>query len=96
MPGLSPEQIEVLMKTVSDPRYTLEKAMRALQPTAELKHAVISRGLVGQMNKAYGWNLPSNGSWDVERVSDIMYDIVLKPGYTLDKFIAAIEAGRTL
>jgi hypothetical protein len=94
MPGLNPEQLEVLMKIVSDPRYTQEKAMRALQPAAELKHTVMSRGLVGKMNKAYGWNLPSTGNWDVERANDICYDIVLKPGYTLNKFIAAIEAGR--
>lgn len=96
MPGLTPEQLKVIMDLVSDPRYTQEKAMRGLFPSAELKEAVTSRGLVDKMNRAYGWNLPETGGWVGPHANDLMFDVVLKPGYTLDKFIAAIEAGKQL
>ena len=92
--ALTPEQVRQLMTIVQDPRYTQEKAMSGLQPSAELKSYVLSHGLVGAVNKAYGWNLSADGNWEVERCNDIMLDIVQRPGYTLEKFVAAVKAGR--
>ena len=83
-----------MMTIVQDPRYTQEKFMSGLQPSAELKSYVLSHGLVAAVNKAYGWNLSTDGKWDVERSNDITLDIVQRPGYTLEKFVAAVQKGK--
>ena len=93
---LNDEQRKMLFDIVSDPRYTLESQMRALPLAAALKEAVLARGLVGKLNRAYGWSLPADFTLSVKQANDITYDIVLKPGYSLEKFLKAIESGKRL
>jgi hypothetical protein len=90
------KSLEVLMKIVQDPRYDQQKHINGLKPTAELKLAVMAGGLVGKLNRTYGWTLPENGDWSVEQLNDVLYEIVTKPGYTLREFISAIQSGRRL
>jgi hypothetical protein len=93
---LAPEQIALLNKIVADPRFVLEKYTEGLKPAAELKLAIVAGGLVGKLNRAYGWNLTEDGNWPVERSNDIIFDIVCRPDYTLERFIAAIKSGRRM
>lgn len=95
--SLTDDQRRFLMEIVADPRYTLESNMRGLPLAAGLKEAVLGRGLVEKLNSAYGWTLsadmtPTSG----KQANDIIYEIVLKPGYTLEKFLKAIESGKRL
>ena len=95
--SLNEDQRRLLMEIVADPRYTLESNMRGLQLAAALKEAVLERGLVNKLNRAYGWNYPADMiPTSGKQANDIIYEIVLKPGYTLEKFLKAIEAGKRL
>lgn len=58
----------------------------------ELKKAILSRGLLDQMNRVYGWSLVGSARWDDDRFQTIL----LKPDYTLAGFIAALEVGTQL
>ena len=96
MPGMDKKHLETLMKIVQDPRYDQQKMIDGLAPAAELKLAVVAGGLVDKLNHAYGWSLPQSGDWSVEQSNDIIYEIVMKPGYSLAGLIAAIRSGRRL
>lgn len=87
-------QLRTLMDVVSDPRYSKERFMRALLPAAALKKELLARRLVTQLNRVYGWNLSEEGNWTTQQVNNLMYDIVLAPGYEQEKFLAAIAANR--
>lgn len=63
---------------------------RLYQRKAELEKAIVSRGLLDQLSRIYGWSLDGSASW---RIS-LLESILLKPRYTLAGFIAAIEAGK--
>jgi hypothetical protein len=91
---MSPELREQFFQIVQDPRYTKEKFMSGLQPASELQSYIRSHGLVDAVNKAYGWDLPAAGKWSVERNNDFVLDIVHRPGYTLERFVAAVKAGK--
>jgi len=93
---LTDDQRNLIMEIVSDPRYTLESNMRGLPLAAALKEAVLGRGLVRKLNGAYGWNLPADLMLSGKQTNDVIYEIVLKPGYSLEKFLKAIESGRRL
>jgi len=94
--SLNEDQRRLLMEIVSDPRYTQESNMRGLPLAAALKEAVFGRGLVKKLNSAYGWNLPADMTTSGKQMNDVIYEIVLKPGYTLEKFLKAIESGKRL
>jgi hypothetical protein len=80
----------------SDPRFDQEMVLRTLKPLSELIDAVRRRGLVGNMNKAYNWNIPSDGPLNPIRSLDIVCEVLEKPGYTLKKFMDAIADGKKL
>ena len=97
--ALTEEQRQVLMDIVRDPRYTQEKYMQGLPLAAALKEAVLTNKLVDKMNKAYGWDWPEDMEYknllqNSRSMDNIIYEIVLKPGYTLEKFLKAIESGK--
>jgi len=95
--SLNDEQRQILFDIVNDPRYTKESFIKSLPLCAELKKAVLTRGLVKKVNSAYGWSLPDDMTpKNAHQSLDIAYEIVLKPGYTLEKFLSAIEIGRKL
>lgn len=93
---LDRNQLDAMMRIVQDPRYDQQKHISGLAPAAELKLAVTAGGLVIQVNKAYGWGLAENGNWSIEQANDVIYEIVSKPGYSLDAFLLAIKSGRRL
>jgi len=94
--SLTQDQQRLIMDIVSDPRYTLESNLRGLPLAAALKEAALGRGLVKKLNGAYGWNLPADLNLTGKQTNDVIYEIVLKPGYTLEKFLKAIESGKRL
>jgi hypothetical protein len=99
--ALTDEQREVLMDIVRDPRYTQEKYMQGLPLSAALKEAVLVNKLVEKLNRAYGWDWPEDMMYknllqNSRNMDNIIYEIVLKPGYTLEKFLKAIESGYRL
>jgi len=54
---------------------------------------VLERGLVNKLNDAYGWSLPTDMTpTSGKQAHDIIYEIVLKRGYSLEKFLKAIES----
>lgn len=94
--SLSDAQRNLIFEIVSDPRYKLEDNMRGLPLAAALKEAVLGRGLVRKLNSAYGWNLPADLMLSGRQTNDVIYEIVLKPGYSLENFLKAIESGKRL
>ena len=94
--SISDEQRKLIREIVSDPRYTLESNMRGLPLAAALKEAVLGLGLVKKLNSAYGWNLPADLMLSGKQTNDVIYEIVLKPGYSLEKVLKAIGSGRRL
>jgi hypothetical protein len=94
--GVTPEGAKFLMEMVSDTRYNQEAGVQGVMLAAPLKEAVMARGLVGKLNGAYGWNLPADMTLNPKQLSDVIYEIVTKPGYSLDRFLAAIQSGRRL
>lgn len=99
--SLTDLQREVLMEIVRDPRYTQEKYMQGLPLSAALKEAVLAKKLVDKLNKAYGWNWPEDMVFkdllqNSRGMNNIIYEIVLKPGYSLEKFLNAINSGNKL
>lgn len=99
--ALTQEQIATLSDTVRDPRYTQEKFMKGLVPSAVLKEAIVANRMVEKLNKAYGWDFPENMEYkdlmkNSRQMNNIIFDIVTKPGYTLEKFLMAIQSGKQL
>ena len=94
--GITDEQRKLLMEIVSDPRHNLETNMRGLPLAAAMKEAVLSLGLVKKLNSAYGWNLPADMMLNGKQTNDVIYEIVTKPGYSLEKFLKAIGSGKRL
>jgi hypothetical protein len=90
------KNFDLLFILVSDPRYDQEMYIRNLEPLFQLLDAVRRRGLVGNMNEAYNWNILSEGAMDPRISLDIMCEVLEKPGYTLKKFMDAIADGRKL
>jgi len=94
--ALNPEQQRLLMEIVSDPRFTQESNLAGLPLAAALKEAVIEHDLVDKLNSAYGWSLPNDMMLNGRQTNDVIYEIVLKPGYSLEKFLTAIKSGKRL
>jgi hypothetical protein len=94
--ALNEEQRQLLFSIVGDPRFSQESHLQGLPLAAALKEAVMARGLVGKLNSAYGWSLPADMNLNGPQLNDVIYEIVLKPGYTLEKFLKAIDSGRKL
>jgi hypothetical protein len=94
--ALNEEQRNLLMEIVSDPRFTQESNLVGLPLAAALKEAVIERGLVDNLNSAYGWSMPKDMMLNGRQTNDVIYEIVLKPGYLLEKFLEAIKSGKRL
>jgi hypothetical protein len=51
------------------------------------------------LNKAYGWDWPQDMMFkdlleNNRKGNEIIYEIVLRPDYTLEKFLFAIESGK--
>jgi hypothetical protein len=84
------------MEIVSDPRFTQESNLIGLPLAAALKETILANGLVDKLNKVYGWNLPKNLILNGRQTNDIIYEIVLKPGYSLEKFLIALDSGNKL
>jgi hypothetical protein len=93
--GLTPEAA-FAMEMVGRTGFTQEDGVRGVMLAAPLKEAVLARGLVGKLNSAYGWNLPSDMDLNAKQLADLIFEIVVKPGYSLDRFLAAIQSGRRL
>jgi hypothetical protein len=81
------------MAVVRDPRYSLDKYLRGLGPLAALKQQLLAQHLVRNFNSVYGWGLSEDGNWIVEQTNNLMYEIVLAPGYNQERFLAAIATG---
>lgn len=94
--SLNEEQQKLIMEMVSDPRYTQESSLQGLFLAATLKEAVLEQGLVENLNMAYGWNMPKDMKLSGKQTNDIIYDIVLKPGYSIEKFMQAVKSGKRL
>jgi len=100
-PGQEPartprDYTSTLFEIVRDPRYSQEGFVKAVPLVATLKREVLARRLVPKLNAAYGWRLSEDGNWSVAQVNDIIYEIVLAPGYDLNLFVQAIQEGRRL
>jgi hypothetical protein len=93
---ISPENREEMMRIVQDRRFSQEKFVRGLKPTASLKLKLVSEGLVDQVNYIYGWGLARSGDFTVEQVSDIMYEIVLSFHYSEAVFLSSVRVGAPL
>ena len=65
-----------------------------LPPTAEFKNKLVARKLVGNVNRLYGWQLAEDGKWTTKQANDVMFDIIAKPGFEVEKALAAIAANR--
>jgi len=96
MQKMNEQERKIYLEMVSDPRFKMFSHNKGLIQSTELKDAVLAHGLLKQLNSAYGWNLPADMNLNGRQINDIIYEIVLKPGYSLDNFIKAIEAGRKL
>ena len=58
-----------------------------------LKQNLISQGRVADLNTIYGWELSNDGKWPIERLNDIVFEIVMSPRYDQRRFLAALEKG---
>lgn len=94
--ALDQNQQRLLMEIVSDPRFTQESNLMGLPLAAALKEAVLKHNLVDKLNSAYGWNLPKDMMLNGRQMNDIIYGIVLMPGYSLEKFLVTIGSGKRL
>lgn len=93
----SPRLREVLGKIVSDPRFKdMQKYTDALQPTAKLKQSLMEGERLSGLNYVYGWALTPDGGWPVERINDVMFEIVMSARYDHDVFLEAVETGAPL
>jgi hypothetical protein len=87
--------INNLFEVVRDSRFPgVEKYKLVLVTTSSFKNGLVTRQLVDNVNKLYGWNLAEDGNWTVQQTNDVMFDIVAKPGFDVQKALAAIAANR--
>ena len=87
--------VKELFEITSDPRYPgTEQFKLLLVPTADFKNKLVGRKLVGALNRLYGWNLSEDGKWTTKQANDVMFDIVAKPNFEVEKALAAIAANR--
>lgn len=90
---LSPEARDIITRIAADPRLTdVKKYADAMRPAASLKQKLME-GPVSDLNEIYGWDLSSDGRWPVERMNDIVFEIVLSRRYDERRFLAALQTG---
>lgn len=84
-----------LFEITSDPRFPGVERWKELLPlTDEFKRQLVGRKLVGNINKLYRWRLREDGKWSTKQVNDVMFDIVNKPGFNVDRALMAIASNR--
>lgn len=84
------EDVQKMFEIVQDPRYSEEQFTKALQPTALLKQELTARGLVQELNRQRGWTLSPDGNWTTKQSMDLMYDVVLAPGYNQETLLRGL------
>jgi hypothetical protein len=84
-----------ILEIAQDPRFPGTAKYQALLPTtAEFKSKVIARKLVQNLNTLYGWQLSEDGRWTIKQANDVMFEIVAKPGFEVEKALSAIAANK--
>jgi hypothetical protein len=85
-----PEDVRKMFEIVQDPRYSEETFLEAVQPTASLKQELIARGLLQELNRQRGWSLSPDGNWTTKQSMDLVYDVVLAPGYDQEAVLRSL------
>ena len=89
------QRTQALFEIAQDPRFPgIDKWEALLQPTADFKNKLVTRKLVGNVNRLYGWQLAEDGNWTTKQANDVMFDIVANPAFEMEKALAAIAANR--